>query len=56
MAPTAAELEAESYRCGRYRARTLMDLAGIEVNGSCKFKVTTDSKHKLLILPKPTEL
>ncbi|MCK4378375.1 MAG: IS3 family transposase, partial [Deltaproteobacteria bacterium] len=43
----AAELEAEGHRCGRYRARTLMNLANVAVKRKRKFKVTTDSKHKL---------
>ncbi len=47
----AAELEAEGHQCGRFRARTLMNLANVAVKRKRKFKVTTDSKHKLPVYP-----
>lgn len=47
----SAELEAGGHRCGRYRARTLMNLANVEVKRKHKFKVTTDSKHRLPVFP-----
>ena len=31
--------------CGRYKAVTLMNLAGVKTRRKRKFKVTTDSKH-----------
>ena len=37
--------------CGRAKARTLMMLAGVKVKRRRKFKVTTDSKHKLPVSP-----
>lgn len=33
--------------CGRYRARTLMNMAGVSAKQKRKFKVTTESNHKL---------
>ena len=47
----AEELEAEGHQCGRCKARTLMNMAGVEVKKRRKFKVTTDSKHKLPVSP-----
>jgi len=41
------EIKASGNDCGRHRARTLMDLAGVKARQKRKFKVTTDSKHKL---------
>ena len=37
--------------CGRYKAATLMKLAGVEVRQKKKFKATTDSKHNLPVAP-----
>jgi len=37
--------------CGRYRARTLMNMAEVTAKQKRKFKVTTDSKHKLPVAP-----
>jgi transposase InsO family protein len=37
--------------CGRARARTLMNLAGVTARQRRKFKVTTDSKHSLPVAP-----
>ena len=37
----------QGIRCGRVRTRTLMKLAGIRAQGRRKFKVTTNSSHKL---------
>ncbi|MFQ5543821.1 MAG: IS3 family transposase [Nitrospiria bacterium] len=45
------EIEANGTPCGRYRAQTLMNLAGVSVRRRKKFKVTTDSKHSLPIAP-----
>ena len=42
-------LRALSFNVGRYQARTLMSELGLEVNPSKRFKVTTDSKHKLSV-------
>jgi len=47
----SAEVQALGSPCGRYRARTLMNMANIEVKQKRKFKVTTDSKHKLPVAP-----
>jgi transposase InsO family protein len=47
----AEEVEAHGNSCGRYRARTLMNLAGVSVRQSKKFKATTDSKHNLPVAP-----
>lgn len=43
------EIAASGTPCGRYRARTLMNLAGVSVRRRKKFKVTTDSKRNLQI-------
>jgi len=43
----SGEIKAHGSRCGRYRARTVMNLAGVKARQKRKFKVTTDSKHKL---------
>lgn len=43
----AKALQALGVSCGRCRARTLMRMAGISVKSKKKFKVTTDSKHKM---------
>ena len=37
--------------CGRYKATTLMNLAGVKTRRKRKFKVTTDSKHTLPVAP-----
>lgn len=47
----AAALRAMGYACGRARARTLMRLAGVAVKCRRRFKVTTDSNHKLPVSP-----
>ena len=47
----ARVLQAMGIACGRSRARTLMRLAGIIVRQKRKFKVTTNSKHKLPVAP-----
>lgn len=41
------EVEAHGTPCGRFKAKTLMKLAGISAKQKKKFKVTTDSKHNL---------
>jgi len=43
----AGELEAGGTPCGRYRARTLMQLSGVSARRNKKFKATTNSKHNL---------
>jgi putative transposase len=45
------ELNAQGESCGRTKAATLMELAGISVKRRKKFKATTDSKHKLPVAP-----
>ena len=47
----AQALCAREIPCGRVRARTLMRLAGVSVKRKKKFRVTTDSKHKLPVAP-----
>ena len=47
----AEALSAREVPCGRVRAATLMRLAGVSVKRKKKFKVTTDSKHKLPVAP-----
>lgn len=46
-----AALRALGFACGRARARTLMRLAGVVVKRRRRFKVTTDSNHKLPVSP-----
>ncbi len=41
------ELRAEGESCGRRKAKTLMQLAGVEAKQKRKYKVTTDSRHNL---------
>jgi len=45
------ELKARGHSCGRDKARRLMKLAGVSIRRRKKFKVTTDSKHKLPVSP-----
>ena len=47
----AMSLIAKGIYCGRARARTLMRLAGVQVKHKRRFKITTDSKHKLEVSP-----
>jgi len=47
----AAEITAHGVPCGRFKAKTLMNLAGVAVQQKKKFKVTTDSKHNLPVAP-----
>jgi transposase InsO family protein len=44
-------LKAEGYAVGRFRARSLMKKAGLEVKRPKRFKKTTDSRHKLPVAP-----
>lgn len=44
-------LSGRGIKCGRQRARTLMRLAGVSVKRRRKFRVTTNSKHKLPVSP-----
>ncbi len=41
------QLTAEGFSIGRYRARRLMKSMGLAVKSKRKYKVTTDSKHRL---------
>lgn len=45
------ELKENGHPCGRYKARRLMKLAGVTTLRKKKFKVTTDSNHKLPVSP-----
>ncbi len=47
----AEEIESHGISCGRHRARTLMNLAGVSVKPQKKFKATTDSRHDLPVSP-----
>ena len=47
----AKELEALGFGCGRHKAGTLMQLAGVAAKQRKKFKATTDSNHKLPLAP-----
>ncbi|MFC1523665.1 IS3 family transposase [Thermodesulfobacteriota bacterium] len=47
----ADEVKACGTACGRFRAGTLMKLAGIVAKQKRKFKATTDSKHNLPVAP-----
>jgi putative transposase len=45
------QLQKDGHDVGRYRARTLMRKAGVRVKYRKKFKITTDSNHKLPVAP-----
>jgi putative transposase len=47
----ASELTDHGIFCGRYRASSLMKLAGVEAKQKRKFKATTDSNHNLKVFP-----
>ena len=47
----AIEVKALGISCGRFKAGTLMKLAGVAAKQKKKFKATTDSKHNLPIAP-----
>lgn len=47
----AEEIESHGISCGRHRARTLMNLAGVSVKPHKKFRATTDSRHDLPVAP-----
>jgi len=47
----AIEVEAHGSSCGRFKAGTLMKLAGVAAKQKKKFKATTDSKHNLPVAP-----
>ncbi len=47
----ARALKDEGYAVGRFRARSLMKKAGLEVKRPKRFKRTTDSRHKLPVAP-----
>ncbi len=41
----ATELTSQGLSCGKYRAKTIMDIAGVEAKQKKRFKATTDSNH-----------
>ena len=43
----AKNLQSKGYQIGRYRARTLMRKAGVECKQRRRYRITTDSKHKM---------
>ena len=47
----AIEVKTLGIPCGRFRAGTLMKLAGVVAKQKKKFKATTDSKHNLPVAP-----
>ena len=47
----ADDLREHGVACGRYRARTLMALAGVSVRRRRRFRATTDSSHDLVVAP-----
>jgi transposase InsO family protein len=47
----ADDLREQGIPCGRYRARTLMGLAGVSAKQHKRFKATTNSKHDLPVAP-----
>ena len=47
----AGEITDHGTKCGRYRAKTVMAMAGVAAKQKRKFKVTTDSKHNLPVAP-----
>jgi len=47
----AEELTAQGFSCGRSRAKTIMQLAGIEAKQKKKFKAATDSNHTREVFP-----
>ena len=47
----AEELTSQGFSCDRYKARTLMKLAGVAARRKRKFKATTDSRHHLPVSP-----
>jgi len=44
-------LRERGYDIGRYRARTLMKMAGVSVKSKKRYKVTTDSRHGYPVAP-----
>jgi len=47
----SGQLRDDGYDVGRYRAGSLMKKAGVSVKRRKKFKITTDSNHKLPVAP-----
>lgn len=47
----ASELTAQGFSCGKFRAKTIMDLAGVEAKQKKRFKATTDSNHSRKVFP-----
>ncbi|MCF8069140.1 MAG: hypothetical protein K9L30_11195 [Desulfobacterales bacterium] len=47
----AEEIENHGIPCGRFKAGTLMKMAGVTAKQKKKFKATTNSKHNLQVAP-----
>ncbi len=47
----ADELTYQGFPCGRARAKTIMNLAGVQAKQKKKYKATTDSNHNLKVFP-----
>lgn len=47
----ATELTCQGLPCGKYRAKTIMDIAGVEAKQKKRFKATTDSNHNKKVFP-----
>lgn len=47
----ATELTSQGLTCGKYRAKTIMDIAGVEAKQKKRFKATTDSNHNKKVFP-----
>lgn len=47
----ASELTSQGLSCGKYRAKTIMGIAGVEAKQKKRFKATTDSNHNKKAFP-----
>ena len=47
----ASELTSKGLTCGKYRAKTIMKMAGVEAKQKRRFKATTDSNHNKKVFP-----
>ncbi|MBU0675539.1 MAG: IS3 family transposase [Proteobacteria bacterium] len=47
----ADEIASYGQPCGRFRARTIMNIAKVEAKQKKRFKATTDSNHKMKVSP-----
>jgi putative transposase len=47
----ASELTSQGFTCGKYRAKTIMAIAGVEAKQKKRFKATTDSNHTMKVFP-----